>query len=553
MSTLSSTPLKAGEPAFDDRPMARARRAVADHSTVAALLLIAVASSIMYLPAVGEAGFYYDDWLLQAAFGDAGSRSPGDVYGACQDPAGRPGGCLYHGTVYLLLGSNIAAYHVMSIVFLIGSTLLLYLLLVRCRVPRAAALIACLLYVVYPGSDATRLWPTSIGAQYILAGYLGGVLLAIAALRRTGRRSLLLHGASVALFLLVLLTYEVVLPLIAISGVLYWIAVRSRPALVRGGADLALAVAFLAYRLVLNPAPEASGFVQERTMSELVDRVGDLITGAWRAFHYLYVPNAVPDLLAWGFVLASGVVVAVALRVRPGSRMLIARWALLAGLAVLFALAAMSSYTTANDLTIPSIEGVINRFNVASAPSYAILAAALTALLWESLRALAGHGRALAALLAIPLALVGYSMAVVSFDHQDSYAQSWREQRAAIRGLVAVDGQVPDDATVITFGHPLWEKGFVPVFSASWDLRGAIDERTSIDPPQALPYLDGLTCGPAGLLFGGEPWAPYSGGSPVVFVNTRSRQARPIEDLVTCDRTVAEWGPTIFWGKTVTG
>jgi len=213
----------------------------------------------------------------------------------------------------------------------------------------------------------------------------------------------------------------------------------------------------------------------------------------------------------------------------------------------------MSSYTTANDLTTPSIGGLINRFNVGSAPAYAVFAAALTALLWESLRALVGHGRALAALLAVPLVLIAYSMAVVSYDHQDAYASSWREQRAAIRGLVALDSQIPDDATVITFGHPIWEDGFVPVFSASWDLRGAIDERTSIDPPRALPYVAGLTCGPAGLLFDGEPWAPYRGHSPIVFVDTHARQARPVEDAAGCEQAVAAWGPTIFWGTTVTG
>lgn len=553
MSTLSSTRLKLRGTKPDGTPLARARRAVSDHSTGAVLVLIAAASAVMYASAVGDTGFYYDDWLLQARFGDAGSRSPGDVFGACQDPAGRPGGCLYHGTVYLLLGSNAAAYHAMSIVFLIGSTLLLYLVLVGCRVPRTAALIACLLYIVYPGSDSTRLWPTAIGAQYILAGYLGGVLLALAALRSSGRRSLLLHGASVALFLLILLTYEVVVPLVAIAGVLYFLTVRSRAALVRGGVDVALVVAFLVYRLVLNPVPESAGFLQERTAGELVDRVGTLITGAWRSFHYLFVPNAVSDLLAWALAVFAGLVVALALALRPECRSLIVRWMVLAGLAVLFALAAMSSYTMANDLTVPTTAGLLNRFNLGSAPAYAVLAAALTALLWDSLRALLGHGRALAAAFAIPAILVGYSMAGVSFEHQDAYAESWRAQRASISAIVALDPEIPDDATVIAFGHPIWEEGFVPVFSASWDLRGAIDERTSIDPPQALPYLDGLTCGPAGLLFDGAPWAPYRGRSPVVFVNTRSREVRYVSDAAGCQAGTVAWGPIIFWGRTVTG
>ena len=62
----------------------------------------------------------------------------------------------------MLLGHTAEAYHLLSIVLLVISSSLIYVLLRQCRMGHWPALLVCVLYVVYPGSDATRLWPTSI-------------------------------------------------------------------------------------------------------------------------------------------------------------------------------------------------------------------------------------------------------------------------------------------------------------------------------------------------------------------------------------------------------
>ena len=132
---------------------------------VFACLAITTASILLYLQPVFDLGFYYDDYPMLAALDDAPGHSWWDLYKSCRavETAGRPGTCLYHSGVNLLLGNDPAGYHVLSIVFLALGTILLYAVLRRCGMGFWPALLACLLFVVYPGSNSTRLWPTGVG------------------------------------------------------------------------------------------------------------------------------------------------------------------------------------------------------------------------------------------------------------------------------------------------------------------------------------------------------------------------------------------------------
>jgi len=105
----------------------------------------------------------------------------------------------------------------------------------------------------------------------------------------------------------------------------------------------------------------------------------------------------------------------------------------------------------------------------------------------------------------------------------------------------------------MSFGHPIWEREFIPVFSASWDLRGAIDEKTRLDPRLALPFLDAAACGPSGVLLSGTPYSAYRGADPLWFVNLKTGESRHIATAAECNAAVTAWGRPPFWGKTVTG
>jgi hypothetical protein len=220
---------------------------VSARPTLTAGIVLAVLAAAIWGPAVRDVGFYYDDWWLLAAMDEASSRSPVDVFEACRtvEPAGRPGGCVYHAAAFLVTGQHAKAYHLLSVGFVWLCALLLYVLLTRCRLHWGLALGVAALWVIFPGSDATRLWSAAFTAQPVLALYIAAVLLGIAGVRRGGRGGIAMHAGAVTIFLALMLTYEFIIPLVAIAGVFYWLATPGRRAVRHGLVDLGVAVAFL--------------------------------------------------------------------------------------------------------------------------------------------------------------------------------------------------------------------------------------------------------------------------------------------------------------------
>lgn len=507
----------------------------------------------MYLKPIFDLGFYYDDWSMLAALGDAPSQSLPGLFDACRtvEPAGRPGTCMYHATVNWILGDGAAGYHILSIVFLSLSAVLLYALLRRFRLGHWAALVVCLFFVVYPGSNSTRLWPTGVGAQYILAVYFGALLLGIEGLRQTGRRSLAFHAASFAMFVLLVFTYEAVIVLIGAAAVLYLFAVpRARKAaLWRGGIDLGLAGAFTAYRVLADPVSATSGFTQTRTVGQTLDRVDVVVRGAWASWRPLFLPGTV----AKDVVLVAGTIWIIALIEDRGVRKASLRWLIVGAVACAFAVASVLPYVAGNDLYVPQPESLFNRLNFAAAPAYCAAFVALCGLLWTAL--LHWIPRSAAAVVVGALVLsVAISQVKSGVRIEKSWAVSWSDQQAAIRTLEDGLTEQPDvGASIMSFGHPIWELGFVPVFSASWDLRGAIDLKTRLDPSLAIPFVDAATCGARGVLLGGAPYSAYRGAAPLWFVDLKTGATRRITNSASCNATIAEWGRPPFWGPTVTG
>lgn len=515
-----------------------------------AIAAIAIVATLAYVQPVFDTGWYYDDWSNAAAFHDAPSQSPAGLFTECRafDPADRPGACLYHAGAYWVIGSHIKGYHLLSILLLAASAALLYLLLARCRMPRGLALLVALLFVLFPGSDATRLWPTAVVGQYALVLYLAAVLLGIRALQREGRSATLLHAGSILLLVLTFFTYENLVAVVALGGIFYWRAIGNleRPVILRAAVDLALAVSFVGYRFLLAPVDASSGFVVERSVGETLDRAVTIAEGAWVSWHTLFVPTTFV-LVA---LLAGAAFAAWSFSQRRATRRGILRWMAVAGAAALVALAAVSAYVPAADLYVPQVGSLFNRLNLVAAPAYVVLFVALLGACWHALRETFGdRGAALAAGLVV--LAVAVHQAAVSRDSQQAWAESWRAQGQALNGLRAAAPQIPDDASIVTFGHPIWERGFIPVFASSWDVRGAIDERTGNDPPRALPFLASVTCGARGVLLDGALLLAFRGREPVWFVNTATSEARRVRDAASCNAAATDWGPPPFWGRTI--
>jgi hypothetical protein len=520
-----------------DRPRRHLERLL---SVWGAAAVFAIVAGLYYGPGIFKLGWYLDDWALVAAMQDAPSHAWTDLFEACRtvDPAARPGGCAYHATIYTLFGHTIRAYHLYSVALLVLGSVLIYALLVRLRLPRWAALAIGVLYIVYPGSDTTRLWPASIGAQYILAAYLGGVLLALAALRRPRRIAVPLHVLSLALFGLLVFTYEVVLPLIAIGGVFYLVArAPRRAALARATVDLALAGGFTAYRLFLAPVPKDSGFVMHRNPSQSVERLLTLWRGAWASWQPMFIPGPIGPVV----LVAALVLVVVTAARRPAVRPRLRPWLWLALAAAAFALVAVTPYFVANDYYVPDPRTPANRLNLAAAPAYCALAVALLAMVGIALRAWSNAIVAFAVPLVLALGFVVHQTAV-SFTSQEDWAQAWREEIIVVNAFKRLFGPVPRYASIVSFGHPLYAGAWIPVFSTDWDLRGAIDSETHVDPDRAMPFTPDLACGELGVLKAGALFMPYAGPSPVWFASSKNFEVRHVRSKAQCDRAVVDFG-----------
>jgi hypothetical protein len=511
----------------------------------AALLALALA---IYLPYALKGGWYYDDWALYANFKDAGS-SWSSRFDACTAAitGGRKLTCLYHSTIYQLLTDHRTAYHLVAIVFLAAIAILLYAILRRCHLRWTWSALAAALVIVFPANDATRLWPTGAIGQYVVVLELVGVLLALAALgRRPGWRRAALDGGAVLLFVVALASYEIAVPLVALNGIVYWFAYRNRAALVRGAADLGLAVLFVLYRLVLNPVDPSDGFTVHRTLHGDLSRAWTLVGDAWRTWHEVFVPGTLGLI---GVLAVLAVSLLLALRdERTRRRML--PWAALLAAGLVVSFAATFVFFTANDLYVPQIGTVFNRVTLPATIPYVCVFVALLGLGYEVLRRLVPVPWVAPLAVGLVALASGWHQLNISSDHKRLYEASWSEQRRALAGYrVAVRG-IPRTSRVIGFGAPLWEPDFIPVFSAFWDLRGALDYETPVDPALASPLTEALACGRRGLLLEGAPLTPYvESGSPLYFIDAEGARARRVRNRGQCVRTIRRWGRPPFFAS----
>jgi hypothetical protein len=506
------------------------------------LLGLAVA---VYLPYALKGGWYYDDWAIYEPLHHI-TGGWADRFDSCATsiPGGRKLTCLYHVTLYQLLGDHRTAYHLVAIGFLVAMAGLTYAILRRCRLPWGWAALAAALLIVFPASDSTRLWPTGAIGQYVIVLELLGVLLALIALdRRRGWLRIALHVFATVLFLLAMVTYEIAVPLVALNGIVYWAAYRNRAALWRGAADLALALGFVFYRLAIDPVDPDSGFSVHRTLHGDLSRARTLVEGAWSTWHETFLGGALGTI---GIAVVLATAAFLALRDRGMRRRLLPWFGLLAG-AVAVAVASTFVFFTANDLYVPQIDSAFNRVTLPASIAYVCLFVALLGLGYEIVRHFTS--RRLAAALAVAAVVCGsaWHQLQISSEHKRLWEASWSEQEKGLEGYAVAVRGIPPKSRVVGMGVPIWEPGFVPVFSASWDLSAALRYTTGAEPTSASPLTPTMVCGVRGLVLDGAPYTPYRvPGEPLYFLDASRRAAAPVGSQGACKRTIARWGRPAF-------
>jgi hypothetical protein len=502
------------------------------------LLLVAVA---VYTPHVIRGGWYLDDWINVARMSAAG-----DPLSALETVGGdtyRLGLAVSLVLLHSLAGNTPWLYLAIGVAMTALQGSLFYLVLRQLNLQVLIAAAAASLFIVLPCIDATRLWMTATPIQIAGSLYLLGVLAALHGLRQMAQtRRLLWHASAVALYVMSILTYEMVAGLVVVTFLLYATVTTRRAVGKRLIADLAGLGAALAYI-----APEAaSDRGADTSLTYLWDRAIQLWTPAEQVFRSLIPWSDVLGGPAGLILLALGVLgagIAMARRADIGAGLGV--WLAIAGLASVFALAGLVMLLPADAYFIPRTSGLGNRVSAFAAFGAVVLLIAVIVIAFGGIGALLRRPRAG---LTVALAIVAAATITLTsreLQQQDAWAQSWAEQQSIIDAVrTALDGQTNGVAAVVTFRHSTFIlPADVSVFAYNWDLHWALAHSLRTPGIVGHPWLDGSHCGPSGVVFPGstDPSGAglYGYSQSLFFVDASTGVGLRVPDQSACESTVA--------------
>jgi hypothetical protein len=456
---------------------------------------------------VRRGGFYYDDWSLVAL-----GRFPGTgglLHSLWLDYGQRPGQVLYYAALDEAFGTAAAPRLALAGAMVVLQATCLYALL-RCLAMRVrdAAVIAALA-LTFPFSDSVWLWGVLSLTSLAISAALLGVILALRALQDTGGRALVLHAASLALYVASILSYEAFAVAGCLAGLLYAHLVGLRRARVRWALDvLVIGVTLAVARFVLPIDVATPSHTQ--SLAGMIHHAGLMLARGARLLGAAALP--VTGVSPWigagaiAAVLAAATLVRLRLPSGDVARAELGRWLALAGVGAVAALAAWAAYVPASDHYAPSAAGTVNRVNAAAAIGIAVLLYSCIALSGRMLVRLTRLPEAAAALVlgAAALALGGGYVARSIGD-----ARAWdaaaADQRTELAGMHAALSRFPGEATVYVYGAPATVGPGIPVLNTTLDLTSAT--RVSYSSPKLIGVpiagAANVTCGPRGVLGAG--------------------------------------------------
>ena len=520
---------------------------------LAAVLLLAVGFTA-FGRHVANGGFLVDDWNFAGTYRtfarDGGFFSALSHFYDFLD--GRPVEAAYHAVVEAVLGANMAVRLSWTVVLGVVVSALLFALLRRLGVERVHAAAIAVLALLFPASDATRLWSNGALYSVAVALYLGGALVALHGLSRSGRRAAFLHAVALTLYGASVLLPEVTTGAIAVTVLLYRLAGASwRACLVRWGADLApLAVALVYVRSALPRRSGSSGDQLEH-LRVIEEQARHLLASAG----IQHGPTRLPGLAAV-LILAAAVGAWAASRRGDPLRDALGRWLLTAVGGVGVIAAGYAPFVPSNAYYSPLAQGLGTRTNAAAGLGFAILFYALAVL-----ASLAGarllrlpRPQALAGLVAVTgAALLAVSWARAIDRDRKLYEQAYRLERVA---LDLVRTRIPSPApgmTVYLFGLPRETGAGVFTFFGFYDFTGALrllwDDTTVRGFAATWLGEEGITCGRrrvradsrwAGRDVDDAYSAPYG---KIVFIDVKTRSSQRIPTPAECRAALRRYLP----------
>ena len=474
---------------------------------VASLLL--VAGLLAYGSYVIHGGFYADDWSNAAGYHFSDSpkywNTVSDLTG---ELGGRPLLAVLLPIPHAVFGVHPGPQLALAVALGVITSWCLYLALRTLSMAPVHAAAISVLALLFPWSDAIRLWATASVNSVAVILFLFGLVLALHGLRRRGRAGLAMHAGADLLYLLSVLTYEVAAAAALLAGFLY----LGRAPLASVGrrwlADIAVVFAALLYSLETT--------VSARHVGSLSERLGDI--GDFLREGALLLASALLPLDSLGrpvqalvLVVAAAIAGAALLRLRRRESGELRGW--LRWIAIGLVTIAAAYFMFLGSHLHPRDPGIDTRINLFAGLGYCILVYALLAAASELLL---GPGRRAAVLSAGAALLVAVGYGLLLRDDESDWRRASDLQDQVLAAVDADLPALPRDSTVLTFGHPSHAAPEVPVFNKGWDLRGALRLHTGDPTLRAYPIFRDIavSCARHRLEIAGPPTygrftAPY--------------------------------------------
>jgi hypothetical protein len=420
-----------------------------------------VLGAIAFGPHLRHGGFIADDWTDLAVYRygphHGGLGAVADYHRQDLPSANHATQPVLFAIEYGLLGGHMHLHLLLAIALGALLSLALYALARELRAPPWLGLMLALLAFVYPLSDANRLWPAAGWNNLAVACYFA--------------------GATFVLFVIAITTYELTVPAVALTAVLYLRRTSLRGAAVRWAADIAAAV--IGVLLVEAITPRAplgttgeklhhAGVIARESLSVWADTLWPF-GGLGRAGG-LIVLAVLVGLVAW----------------RAPRRLP------LAGLALLFVVLGYAALVPGEDFYTPLYPGLGNRVNLMAGIGMIALILVLVGSLARDSPLVIG---------AVSFVLViGYVHDLR--DHAGTYDRSYAIQARQLHQLKALVPQPPPGTTVYLLQRTPETAPGIPTFNWRWDLSGATKLLWHDGSDSGYPILDGtrIVCAP-GLVY----------------------------------------------------
>jgi hypothetical protein len=438
-----------------------------------AVFLIVVAV-LVYGGQVRDGGLIGDAWVTRAWYVLYPHANFFDTVGHFLDldsMAPRPGNAIYRVALNEWFGADTSAWLAWQLVSCVCMCLALFVLMHELGLRFLDAAAVSTLLLVFPASASLWLWSPVVHASLAISLGAVGFLLGLRAFHAQGAKRWVLHGASLLLFVLSLLLYEICLPLFLASVLLYGLQAPRRAAVARWLVDC---LVLLPLALAVSGSTEA----QNQGVGGAISHAGDMAAQLPSLLFGTLLPLDSVEALATVALVLVYVLGAMVMRSLSPADPLRARLRLLyamtaAGLIVV--VLGYSIYVPGLEYYMPLASGIGNRVNTVAAIGWVLFLYALLALVMTLVGSALRVAPLYATLATVALAVgLGVSWLSPIADESKAYVAAHEESDRVLDVIKRAVPHPPKGSAIWLFGQPVEISPGVPVFANYWNTSAAV-------------------------------------------------------------------------------